>query len=124
MAGEPLPLTADPLLVQKMRLFASMMRENRPGQFDGWAFTIEEWADQVELLADRDRAAAGELDGLADKIDSYCDQCGGDRWVVTADPDDYGEPGEPYQVNCLDSLHACADQVRAALREQSGGRDG
>ena len=86
----------------------------------------------VRLALRKDRAARSTsvpasnvsegLRELPDKIDSFCSACGGDRWFVTADPDESGGPGEPYQVECLDSLHACAEQVRAALAHATSER--
>jgi hypothetical protein len=33
-----------------------------------------------------------------------CPTCGGEGWFVTADPNKYGEPGEPYQVSCSNAI--------------------
>lgn len=61
------------------------------------------------------RVAAPRSEDAARRI--ACPDCGDEGWYVTADPNEHGEPGEPYQVLCPNALFHERSDDAAPLRD-------
>ena len=118
MAGEPLPLTAEERFaaVEAVRRFGQLPMSERQDIADEDFELMSEWLVPSGLaitrLADRDRAAAGELD-----VERLAQE-----WERTAERImERAMQGDPaVSLAIAKTLRSCA----ARLREQSGGRDG
>ena len=73
---------------------------------------IAAFSPEVAAALVKVAVAAGES---AERIDSYCSSCEGRGWYETADPNRFGEPGDPRQEPCLDSIHVEPTRIRASL---------
>ena len=82
---------------------------------DGWLVgMVTTEADAALIVQAVNAQPAAPAEGLT------CPSCGGEGWVVTADPNKFGEPGEPYQVLCPNSIFheraAPAEGLRVAAQ--------
>jgi hypothetical protein len=73
---------------------------------------IAAFSPEVAAALVKVAVAAGES---AERIDSYCSSCEGRGWYETADPNRFGEPGDPRREPCLDSIHVEPTRIRASL---------